>query len=200
MSNLLVAGLGNPGREYDGTRHNAGFVILDTLARSLGLTWERSRRFEADLARWDISPGLPAGPRTVLLMKPLTFMNESGRSVQSLASFHRTPPADTVVVYDDLNIALGLVKVSVTGSAGGHNGVASLLAHLADGFTRYRIGIGPKEPPEIDMADFVLGRFTPAQQTLFNQQLDHYITGLRLVIDHGAAQAMNLLNRRPSVP
>ncbi len=193
MSILLVVGLGNPGREYDGTRHNAGFAVLDALARPLNQAWERSRRFEADLTRWDAAPG-----RTVLLVKPLTFMNGSGRAVQALASFHRVPPSATVAVYDDLNIALGLVKVSVTGSAGGHNGVASLLAHLGDGFVRYRVGIGPKEPPEIDMADFVLGRFTPAQQTLFNQHLDHYITGLRHVLDDGADRAMNLLNRRPT--
>ena len=195
MSNLLVVGLGNPGREYDGTRHNVGFAVLDALARSLGLAWERSRRFEADLARWEAAPG-----RAVLLVKPLTFMNASGRAVQSLASFHRVPPADTVVVYDDLNVVLGLVKVSVTGSAGGHNGVASLLAHLGDGFIRYRIGIGPKEPPEIDMADFVLGRLTADQQKIFNQQLDHHLTGLRLVLTDGAERAMNLLNRRPNAP
>ncbi len=193
MSSLLVVGLGNPGREYDGTRHNVGFAVLDALARALGLAWERSRRFEADLARGEIAPG-----RTALLAKPLTFMNESGRAVQSLASFHRVPPANTIAVYDDLNIALSFVKVSVTGSAGGHNGVASLLAHLGDGFIRYRIGIGPKEPPEIDMADFVLGCFTSDQQKIFNQQLDHYLTGLRLVLTDGADRAMNLLNRRPT--
>ncbi|MEI6862437.1 MAG: aminoacyl-tRNA hydrolase [Verrucomicrobiota bacterium] len=193
MSILLVVGLGNPGREYDGTRHNAGFAVLDALVRPLGLAWQHSRRFEADLARWDAAPG-----RTVLLVKPQTFMNSSGRAVQALASFHRVPPAATVAVYDDLNLALGLVKVSVTGSAGGHNGVASLLAHLGDGFIRYRIGIGPKEPPEIDLADFVLSRFTPAQQTIFNQHLDHYLTGLRHVLDDGADRAMNLLNRRPT--
>ncbi len=193
MSLLIVAGLGNPGSAYDGTRHNAGFTILDALARSLGLAWERSRRFEADLARGDTAPGRP-----VLLVKPLTFMNESGRAVQALASFHRVPPADTVAVYDDLNIPLGLVKVSVTGSAGGHNGLASLLAHLGDGFTRYRVGIGPKEPPEMDMANFVLARFTPEQQKIFTQQLDQIVSGLRLVLTDGADKAMNLLNRRPT--
>ena len=193
MSLLIVAGLGNPGSAYDGTRHNAGFTILDALARSLGLAWERSRRFEADLARGDTAPGRP-----VLLVKPLTFMNESGRAVQALASFHRVPPADTVAGYDDLNIPLGLVKVSVTGSAGGHNGLASLLAHLGDGFTRYRVGIGPKEPPEMDMANFVLARFTPEQQKIFTQQLDQIVSGLRLVLTDGADKAMNLLNRRPT--
>jgi PTH1 family peptidyl-tRNA hydrolase len=193
MSLLLVVGLGNPGPAYDGTRHNAGFAVLAALARSLGLAWERSLRFEADLARGELAPG-----RAVVLVKPLTFMNDSGRAVRAIASFHRVPPADTIVAYDDLNIPLGLVKVSVTGSAGGHNGVASLLAHLGDGFTRYRIGIGPKEPPEMDMADFVLARFTFDQQKIFNQQLDQLTSGLRLVLTDGADKAMNLLNRRPT--
>jgi PTH1 family peptidyl-tRNA hydrolase len=195
MSLLFVVGLGNPGRDYDGTRHNAGFAVLDAFAHALGLTWEKSRRFEADLTRGEIAPG-----RAVLLVKPLTFMNESGRAVQALASFHRVPPADIVIAYDDVNIPLGLVKVSMIGSAGGHNGVASLLAHLGDGFTRYRIGIGPKEPPDLDIANFVLARFTPDQQKVFHQQLQPLIAGLRLVLTDGAAQAMNLLNRRPASP
>jgi PTH1 family peptidyl-tRNA hydrolase len=195
MSLLFVVGLGNPGRDYDGTRHNAGFAVLDAFAHSLGFTWEKSRRFEADLICGEIAPG-----RTVLLVKPLTFMNESGRAVQALASFHRVPLAEIVIAYDDVNIPLGLVKVSMTGSAGGHNGVASLLAHLGDGFIRYRIGIGPKEPSDLDIANFVLARFTPDQQKFFHQQLQSLIAGLRLVITDGAPQAMNLLNRRPASP
>jgi PTH1 family peptidyl-tRNA hydrolase len=193
MSFLLVVGLGNPGRDYELTRHNAGFVVVDALARQLGLAWHPDRAHSAAIARWDPAPG-----RAILLAKPLTFMNESGRAVQSLASFHRIPPAQTIVAYDDLNIDLGLVKVSVTGSAGGHNGVADLLATIGDGFIRFRLGIGPKSPPQIDLKDFVLGRFTPDQLTLFNQSIETYLTGLRYVIDHGADRAMNLLNRRPT--
>ena len=100
------------------------------------------------------------------------------------------------MIYDDLTIDLGLVKVSVTGSAGGHNGVASLLEHLGDGFIRYRLGIGPKQPQQIDLKDFVLGKFTPEQQTLVDQKLDHYLSGLKLLLENGADQAMNSLNRR----
>jgi len=191
MSFLLVVGLGNPGREYDLTRHNAGFAIVDALAGQLGLAWRADRAHSAAVARWDPAPG-----RAILLAKPLTFMNESGVAVQSLASFHKIPPAQTIVIYDDLNIALGLVKVSVSGSAGGHNGAADLLARVGDGFIRYRIGIGPKTPEQIDLKDFVLGRFTPEQLSLFNQSIPTYLTGLRHVIDHGAERAMNLLNRR----
>jgi PTH1 family peptidyl-tRNA hydrolase len=187
--------LGNPGREYASTRHNAGFAVVDALARALGLAWQKSRPQEAEIARWPLAPG-----RTVLLVKPLTFMNESGRAVQSVAGFHKIPVAGIVAVYDDLTIELGRRKVSVTGSAGGHNGVASLLAHLGPGFTRFRIGIGPKAPPEMDLKDFVLSAFTSEQQTLFDQNLPSAVTGLRYVIDHGADRAMNHLNRRPEPP
>lgn len=191
MSISLVAGLGNPGREYEGTRHNAGFLVVEALARDLGLAWRTSRAHEAEVARWQPAPG-----RTILLAKPLTFMNGSGQSVQALAAYHKLAVADIAVVYDDLNLDLGLRKVSVTGSAGGHNGVASLLEHLGQGFVRYRIGIGPKIPREMDLKDFVLARFTPEQHTLFQHHLEPAVAGLRTVIDLGADRAMNLLNRK----
>jgi PTH1 family peptidyl-tRNA hydrolase len=187
----LVAGLGNPGRAYENTRHNLGWVVLDALAAKHRLAWKTSTQFDAEIARWD----LPAG-RTRWLVKPLTFMNDSGRSVAAVARFYKIPPADIATLYDDLTIDLGLVKVSVTGSAGGHNGVASLLEHLGDGFARYRLGIGPKQPAQIDMADFVLGKFTPEQQITVNQKLDSYVQGLELLLARGIEPAMNQLNRR----
>lgn len=191
MSISLVAGLGNPGREYEGTRHNVGFFVIDELVRRLGLTWQTNTSFEVEVARWDRAPG-----QTLLFAKPLTFMNESGRAVQALCRYYRVHPATTITAYDDLTIDLGLVKVSVSGSAGGHNGVSSLLEHLGSGFTRYRIGIGPKAPTQMDLKDFVLGKFTPEQQHLITQKLDFYVSGLRFVIEHGAERAMNQLNRR----
>ena len=126
----------------------------------------------------------------------MTFMNDSGRAVRMLADFYKVPPDGVAVVYDDLTIDLGLVKVSVTGSAGGHNGVASLLEHLGDGFVRYRLGIGPKDPPQMDLKDFVLGKFTPDQQTSVTRHLPHYLSGLDLLLSRGTEAAMNQLNRR----
>jgi PTH1 family peptidyl-tRNA hydrolase len=187
----LVAGLGNPGRSYEATRHNLGWVVIEALARKHRLTWKQVAPFEADVARWDVGKG-----QTRWLVKPLTFMNLSGKSVASLARFYKIDPAETVAVYDDLTIDLGLLKVSVSGSAGGHNGVASLLEHLGPGFVRYRLGIGPKQPAQMDMADFVLGKFTPEQQTLVNQKIDHYVSGLELLLARGIEPAMNQLNRR----
>lgn len=191
MSISLVAGLGNPGREYTATRHNAGFMVVDALAAAEKLSWQTQERFEAEIARWDFAPG-----HTVWLAKPLTFMNLSGRAIQKLAAFHKVPPASITVIYDDLTIDLGLMKVSVKGSAGGHNGIADLLARMGDGFIRYRLGIGPKLPREMDIKDFVLGRFSDEQLHLFNQQLPRFLSGLRLLLTQGPDQAMNQLNRR----
>jgi len=191
MSIVLVAGLGNPGSDYAKTRHNAGFAVIDALALRRGLSWRTSSRFEAKIGRWDRADG-----RTCVLAKPQTFMNGSGRAVRALADFYKLPPAGIIVVYDDLTIELGRIKLAVRGSAGGHNGVASLLDHLGGGFVRYRIGIGPKHPPEMDLKDFVLGKFTPEEQTTFDQHLTAYVDGLDLLVEQGPDQAMNKLNRR----
>lgn len=190
MSISLVAGLGNPGREYESTRHNIGWIALEALAKKHGLAWKHAPQFEAEIARWD------AGGRTRWLVKPLTFMNGSGKAVGAVARFYKIEPAEIAAVYDDLTIDLGLIKVTVTGSAGGHNGVSSLLEHVGHGFARYRLGIGPKQPPQMDMADFVLGKFTPEQQILVTQKLDQYVSGLELLLSRGTEPAMNQLNRR----
>jgi len=192
MSILLVAGLGNPGREYANTRHNLGFILLDALARKHALSWKMHSAHQAETARWDNAPG----GRAILLAKPQTYMNDSGAALQSLARYHKIPASQIVVAHDDINIDLGLVKVSLTGSAGGHNGIASILQHLGDGFIRYRLGIGPRRPPKMDMKDFVLGKFTTDQQTLIDNTLPHYIDGLTLLLQHGTARAMNTLNTR----
>lgn len=191
MSVTLIAGLGNPGREYAGTRHNLGFTVVEALAAAEGLTWKTDSRFEAMTARWDVRSGV-----TRLLVKPQTFMNESGRALRALLDFHRVAPDTLIVAYDDLNIDLGLVKVSVTGGAGGHNGVASLLEHLGSGFVRYRLGIGALRPGGMDLKDFVLGKFLPEETTLIDQKLTTLVDGLRLLLASSPAHAMNLLNRR----
>ena len=192
MSILLVAGLGNPGREYANTRHNLGFIILDALARKHSLAWKTHTARQAEIARWDNPPG----GTPLLLAKPLTFMNDSGLALHSLARYHKIPAAQIAVIHDDINIDLGLVKISLTGSAGGHNGIASILRHLGDGFVRYRAGIGPRHPPQMDLKDFVLGTLTTTQLTLVENTLPHYLNGLGILLEHGAARAMNTLNRR----
>jgi peptidyl-tRNA hydrolase, PTH1 family len=191
MSVTLIAGLGNPGREYAGTRHNLGFTLVEALAAAEGIKWKSDSRFEAETARWDARPGV-----TRLLVKPQTFMNDSGRALRGLLDFHKVAPDTLIVAYDDLNIDLGLVKVSVTGSAGGHNGVSSLLEHLGGGFVRYRLGIGGTRPAGMDLKDYVLGKFTAEESNLIDQKLTTFVDGLRLLLASGPAHAMNLLNRR----
>jgi peptidyl-tRNA hydrolase, PTH1 family len=191
MSIKLIAGLGNPGPEYVGTRHNLGFTVIEALAGIEGLKWKSDSRFDAQTARWDVRSGV-----TRLLVKPQTFMNDSGRALRAMLDFHKLESDALIVAYDDLNIDLGLVKVSVTGSAGGHNGVASLLEHLGGGFVRYRLGIGSPRPAGMDLKDFVLGKFSPQESHLIDQKITTFVDGLRLLLASGPAHTMNLLNRR----
>lgn len=193
MSIAVLAGLGNPGEEYAGTRHNLGWIVLDALAARAGLSWSRERNASAMVARWE----LPARP-PVLLVKPLTFMNESGQALRRVCDYFRHPPTRLAAVYDDLTLPVGRLKVSVNGSAGGHNGVQSLIDHLGAGFVRYRIGIGPRTPAQIDLKDFVLGRFPPADRQLIDTSISQYISGLELLASRGLEPAMNQLNRRIS--
>jgi len=190
MSISLVAGLGNPGSAYAATRHNLGWIVLDAFARRHRLTWTSQPRFEAEVARLD------RGGRRLWLAKPLTFMNESGRAIAALGRFHRMPSSDMLMIYDDIGLDFGRVKVSTRGSAGGHNGVASLLAHVGDDFVRYRLGIGPRQPPEMDLKDFVLAKFSPEQQQNLDRNLDPYLDGLELLLTDSVDRAMNRLNRR----
>jgi PTH1 family peptidyl-tRNA hydrolase len=191
MSFSLVVGLGNPGRDYEQTRHNFGWMVLDALAKKHRLSWKPAPQFDAELARWEMGAG-----RTRWLVKPQTFMNGSGQAVGSLARYYKLGANEIVAVYDDLTIDLGLVKVTINGSAGGHNGVASLIEHLGEGFARYRLGIGPKQPAQMELSDYVLGKFTSEQQTLVTQQFEYYVQGLELLLSRGLEPAMNQLNRR----
>jgi len=191
MSISLVAGLGNPGREYEFSRHNLGWHVVDAYASKHGLSWKDAPQFESIVARRDLAPG-----RALWLLKPLTFMNGSGRAVSAFSRYHKIPAEDVAAVYDDLTIDLGLAKISVTGSDAGHNGVASLLEHLGDGFARLRLGVGPRRPPEMDLKDFVLARFTQEQLNLIQQNTDTYVQDLELLIGSGPTLAMNKLNRR----
>jgi len=190
MSLTLVAALGNPGKSYANTRHNFGWIVLESLAKKHGLSWQKESAFDALVARWNH----PHGVRW--LVKPQTFMNASGRSVQAVAHFHKLSAESITIVYDDITIELGRIKVTVTGSAGGHNGILSLLEHVGEGFARFRLGIGPKEPKEMDMKDFVLGQFSQSQLSLIDQTLDHTVQSLELLLNEGPLKAMNHINRK----
>jgi peptidyl-tRNA hydrolase, PTH1 family len=193
MSASLVVGLGNPGSAYDKTRHNAGWDVVSSFADRRRFVWKEERAFQGLVAKGTAPDSSP-----LILLKPLTFMNLSGQSVRSVVDYFKINVDSVCVVYDDLTLSLGRLKVSVSGSDGGHNGVASLLAHLGNGFTRLRLGIGPKHPKEMDLADFVLSRFTDAEHSLFTKNLPTCIEALELILRVGAKTAMNQLNQRPS--
>ncbi|GAB4277515.1 MAG: aminoacyl-tRNA hydrolase [Opitutales bacterium] len=192
MAISFIAGLGNPGLQYQGSRHNIGFAIVDALAEEMGATWKSSAQYQAHLAKVTLSG------RQVWLVKPQTFMNESGRSLGSLARFYKALPETFAVVYDDITIDVGRFKISVQGGAGGHNGVASLLSHLGAGFSRLRIGVGAKAHPEMDLKDHVLGGFDATEEATIRNKMPEFIKSVKLLVDKGAEDAMNLLNQKPN--
>lgn len=158
---ILVAGLGNPGREYDDTRHNVGFACLDEfVAKTADMgSWIEKKDLKCQLSSGRL------GEVRVIAIKPTTFMNNSGEAVQAVSNFYKIHPNNTVVVHDELDIAFGQIRTRMGGSAAGHNGIKSVIQHLGEQFGRVRIGIGPKTPEQMDSADFVLGKFSKDQQT-----------------------------------
>jgi len=156
---VLLVGLGNPGKEYELTRHNAGFICLDDfVAQSEGMEeWINKKDFKCLM-----SVGM-VGHTRVVAIKPQTFMNLSSESVQAVAGFYKINPADILVVHDEIDIDFGQVRLRMGGSSAGHNGVKSLIQHLGEDFGRVRIGVGPK-PEKIDSEKFVLQRFSEAEQ------------------------------------
>ena len=158
---LLFVGLGNPGNEYDGTRHNIGFDCLDAFAQANSFPdWQNKK----DLKCHHTTATL--GDTRVILVKPQTFMNLSGEAVQAVVSFYKLDPTKIIAIYDELDIDYGQIRMRQGGSAAGHNGVKSLIQHLGEDFGRVRIGIGPKAPEQIDSAKFVLQKFNKDQQAL----------------------------------
>lgn len=157
---VLIVGLGNIGKEYDGTRHNIGFDCIDSFVQA-----------EPEMQPWTekkdqkcfVSTG-NVGNTKIIAIKPTTFMNLSGEAVQAVSHFYKVEPDKILAIYDDLDVSFGQIRTRMGGSSAGHNGVKSLIQHLGENFGRLRIGIGPKIPEQIDSADFVLGRFNNEQQ------------------------------------
>lgn len=190
MSIAVLAGLGNPGAKYRNTRHNIGFAVVEALALRHSLEWKHEARFEAQTALASLSG------HSVILVKPETFMNASGRSIGALLRFRQLDPSALVVIHDDINIAPFRSKLSFGGSAGGHNGIADLIAALGAGFYRYRIGIGPKSHPQMDLADYVLGKFSPDDRKQLAGRIPDFLDEIELFFERGAEQAMNTINQR----
>ena len=186
---FLIAGLGNPGKEYENTRHNAGFMVLDALADKLGADISE-KKHKALCGRAVI------GGQKVILLKPQTYMNSSGESIRAAADYYKVDPEDILVVYDDISLAPGQLRIRAKGSAGGHNGIKSIIAHLGtQEFPRVRVGVGEK-PPRMDLADYVLGHFSKAERELMSEGYDHAVTAVRMILSGRIGDAMSEFNRK----
>ena len=187
----LVIGLGNPGPQYERTRHNAGFRIVDKIAAKFGWKWTE-RRSRAVLASGTISG------EKVALAKPLTFMNLSGESVAELVRWYKAQPEDILVIYDELDLPLGKVRLRPQGSAAGHNGLESIIRYLhTNQFPRLRVGIGRPSKQRMDGADYVLGTPPGDERILLATGEDRAVQAVEIWIAQGSDAAMNLVNADP---
>jgi PTH1 family peptidyl-tRNA hydrolase len=183
----LVIGLGNPGRKYEGTRHNVGFEVLDVLAGRHRLEWEAAPA-DAVIAKWRAA--------SVLLAKPLTFMNLSGAAIGELLRFYKIEVADSLVVLDDINLDLGRLRARPSGSAGGHNGLKSIISTFgSEEFARLRIGVGRGDARR-DLADHVLAKFDPEERIDVAEAVGRAADAAELFVSDGIVAVMNRFNRK----
>ncbi|MFH7025419.1 MAG: aminoacyl-tRNA hydrolase [Heteroscytonema crispum UTEX LB 1556] len=191
----LIVGLGNPEPKYDQTRHNIGFAAVDALAHSWGISIVENRKFQGEFGE-----GMARGGNKIRLLKPLTYMNRSGQAIQAVTSWYKLPPESVLVIYDDMDLPIGKTRLRLSGSAGGHNGMKSAIAHLGtQDFPRLRIGIGkPKGAVNDDSGtvSHVLGRFSAAENQLMSLVLQFVVECVELSIKQGVEKAMNTCNSR----
>ena len=184
---LLVC-LGNPGDQYENTRHNVGFQVADAVAERHDVPIQRLK-FRA------LTNTITVGEKKVLLMKPVTYMNLSGEAVHEAASFYKVPPERILVVSDEVALAPGKIRVRRSGSAGGHNGLKNIIAHLGtDQFPRIRVGVGQKPHPDYDMADWVLGKFQGEDKKAVEEAVKRAADAAECLIQEGVDKAMNRYN------
>ena len=184
----LIVGLGNPGPEYAKTRHNIGFRCLDILAQKLGCTVDRGK-FQGLYGQASYRG------QKVYLLKPLTYMNLSGRSVVQLSAYFQIPPQRIIVLFDDISLEPGRLRVRPSGSAGGHNGIKSIIQELgSQDFPRVKIGVGAKPHPDFDLADWVLSPFTAQEEKALAVSLENGANAALTILEQGTAQAANTYN------
>lgn len=184
----LIVGLGNPGREYEKTRHNVGFRALDILAETLGCRIDKLK-FQG------LYTQVNYGDNKLLLLKPQTFMNLSGRSVLQLSAFFKVPPQRIIVLFDDISLEPGRLRIRADGSAGGHNGIKSIIAELgSQTFPRVKIGVGAKPHPDFDLADWVLSAFTAQEENALAVSLKNAADAALSIVDRGVPESANRYN------
>ncbi len=185
----IIAGLGNPTKEYDKTRHNVGFAVIDRLADRYGIDVSE-RKHKALCGRGAIEG------QKVLLLKPQTFMNLSGESIRAAMDYYKVTPEELIVVYDDISLEPGQLRIRLKGSAGGHNGIKNIIAHLGtQEFPRVKVGIGAK-PLRMDLADYVLSRFGSGEQKLMDEAFQEAAQAVAAMLTDGPERAMNHYNTK----
>lgn len=185
----IIAGLGNPTKEYDKTRHNVGFAVIDELARRHNIDVSE-RKHHAFCGK-----GIIEGQK-VILIKPQTFMNLSGESLRAATDYYKIPLTDLIVIYDDISLPPGQLRIRLKGSAGGHNGIKNIIAHLGtQEFPRIKVGVGEK-PPRMDLKDYVLSHFSKGEQELMDEAFQEAAQAVAMMIHDGADSAMNHFNRK----
>ena len=185
----VIAGLGNPGAQYANTPHSIGFEVADAIAREIGAEWKASASFKGELAT-----GMFAGQK-VLLLKPMTYMNLSGDSVAPVVRYHNATPADLLVISDDIDLPVGRIRVRVGGSAGGHNGLKSIIERVGTpAFTRLRVGVGRDTHDRSEVIGHVLGKFDPATRAVMDQVVPAAVKAAAAIISTTPQAAMNAWN------
>lgn len=187
---VIIVGLGNPGKDYEMTRHNAGFMAIDALSKKYGID-VNEKKYKAKIGK-----GVIDGKK-VILAKPQTFMNASGESVRELVDYYKPDiENELIIIYDDITLDVGGLRVRKKGSAGGHNGMKSIIAHLgSEEFKRIRVGIGEK-PSRMDLADWVLGHFKKEDIDALNESLENACDAVSMILSDETDEAMNKYNRK----
>jgi len=186
--NWLIVGLGNPGREYEKTRHNAGFRCIEKIAESLNVKIDKLK-FQGLYCQTNYNGG------KVFLLKPQTYMNLSGRSVLQLSAYFNIPPQRIIVLFDDISLEPGRLRIRANGSAGGHNGIKSIIQEVgSQEFPRVKIGVGAKPNPNFDLADWVLSTFSANEEKALEVSLENAAKAALTIIDHGVPEAANRFN------
>ena len=184
----IIVGLGNPGIKYERSRHNAGFMAIDHLAMKMSAEIKRIKH-HALVCRCVI------GGKDVLLMKPQTYMNESGKAVVDAARFYKTKPENIIVLFDDISLDPGVIRIRAKGSAGGHNGIKSIIDYLgSENFPRIKIGVGAKPHPDMDLADWVLGKIPESDMKKIGSRFDDVSSAAELMVKGQILEAMNRFN------
>lgn len=190
LSSVIIMGLGNPGKAYESTRHNVGYLLIDAFAAKLGAQWEVHKKAKSLIAKTNIQG------HTCILVKSQNFMNESGLSLGPVCSFYKIPPQRVIVIQDDITLPKTQPKICINGSSGGHNGVVSVIQAIGKTFIRLKIGIGSKPYPEMELKNYVLGVLTSEEKLLLSTQFSDYMRILECLITLGPEISMNQFNKK----